>query len=194
VGRAQFLVGTWMKGEGQFIEESDARATVRLLGDIAALRMPMPGKKRARDPPRRLGHATESVSQAHSTHRSDKEKPMKVLRKLMGGAAALAAAAVFAGCSQNLGDFTLLATKNVDLSNFSTQVAESSQKVTGVDKSSIIVFVPTGAPNLKEATDRAEEQGNALALTNARIKMSWWYIPYIYGEFQYEVSGNPVPR
>ncbi|MGD1278042.1 MAG: LuxR C-terminal-related transcriptional regulator [Tepidisphaeraceae bacterium] len=47
MGSVQFVVGTWMNGEGQFIEESDARAMVRLVGDIAALRAPMPGKKRA---------------------------------------------------------------------------------------------------------------------------------------------------
>jgi len=119
---------------------------------------------------------------------------MKPLRLLLCGAATLATASLGSGCTTNLGDFTLLASKNVDLSNFNSQVAEHSAAVSGEDKRPIFCVFGTGNPSLKEALDRAEDQGNAYGLTNARIEIYSWYIPYIYGEVGIKVSGNPLPR
>jgi hypothetical protein len=119
---------------------------------------------------------------------------MKIARSTLRVAAIAGMCFAFAGCTQRLGDFTLIASKNIDLSNFNTGAAENSEKVTGEDKKVIICVFPTGIPNLKEAVDRAEEQKDAVGLTNARIDAAGWYIPYIYGESGYTVTGNPVPR
>jgi hypothetical protein len=104
------------------------------------------------------------------------------------------AAVLSSGCSQRLGDFTLLSSKNIDLSNFNTQSAENAPAVNGVDKRAIVIVFPTGVASLKDATDRAEEKGSAVGLTNARIVQYGWYIPYIYGEVGWDVTGNPIPR
>jgi len=92
------------------------------------------------------------------------------------------------GCSSNLGDFTLLASKNIDLSHFDSQKAENSAPVTGSDTKWFYTF--SSPANLKEATDHAEEAGQANSLTNARIVDSYIYV--IKDEI--DVTGNPVPR
>ncbi len=98
------------------------------------------------------------------------------------------------GCKERLGDFTILSTKNVDLTRFNTKPAEKSQPVIGIDKKIIIFTVRTGYPSFEEAADRAIEQGktHGMALTNAVIYFDKWYIPYVYGEMQMEVKGNLV--
>ena len=98
-----------------------------------------------------------------------------------------------AGCQQRLGDFTLLSTKNVNLADFSTESAEKSQPVVGVDSKPIVIVWGT-PPNLKEAVDRALEQSNAHMLTNAVVYYTEWYIPYVCGERKFEVKGNAVKR
>ena len=74
-----------------------------------------------------------------------------------------------------------MASKNIDLQHFDSQSAEASQPVSGTDEKWLSV------PNLKEATDRAEEAGHANCLTNARIV----YTSYVIKD-EITVTGNPV--
>lgn len=97
------------------------------------------------------------------------------------------------GCQRRLGDFTVLSTKNVNLTDFSTEAAEESLPIVGVDMKPIVILWGT-PPSLKEAVDRALERNNAHLLTNAVVYYSEWYIPYIYGEMKFEVKGNAVKR
>jgi hypothetical protein len=98
-----------------------------------------------------------------------------------------------AGCANRLGDFTVLATKNVDLARFNSEKGENSPEVTGYDSKPIIFIFSTGVPNLKEAVDRAEESGNAMALTNAVVyKTDYWVL--FFGDHRFDVKGNPIKR
>jgi hypothetical protein len=111
------------------------------------------------------------------------------------GVLLLCACLCLTGCTTNLGDFTLLSSKNVNLANFSNAKAEATgEKTHGEDCVHIICVFPTGTPNLKQAVDQALEAKNAYMLTNARIKFTDFYIPYIYGQIKYEVDGTPVRR
>ena len=98
------------------------------------------------------------------------------------------------GCSTRLGDFTVISSKNVDLSNFSTQAESGSERVRGVDKGQIIILFPTKHPNIKDAIDIALEENNAYMLSDTVLKYEWFYIPYIYGEEKYIAEGHPVLR
>jgi len=120
-----------------------------------------------------------------------KETFMKRVGKMLLCAAALAMPAML-GCTQDVGDFTLLATKNVDLTNLNTQAAENAQKVSGLDKRGLVFGYGT-YPNMKDACDRAEESGNAVGLTNARLVCKYWTC-IVYGEQEYDVVGYPIPR
>ena len=80
-------------------------------------------------------------------------------------------AALAIGCNHNLGSFTLVATKNVDLHNFSTAPGEKMQPVSGHDSKF------GGYASIEEAVDKAVEPVGAKALTNARLSIGgflWW--------------------
>ena len=54
-------------------------------------------------------------------------------------------------------------------------------------------IIPTGEPNAKEAIDRAiQKQPGAVGLLDGVIYKHGWYIPYIYGQFSFEVEGTPL--
>lgn len=96
------------------------------------------------------------------------------------------------GCVQRLGDFTILSTKNVDVSKFGSATRDPI-RVKGEDAKEIILIIPTGVPNVKEAIDRAiESQPGCVALSDATVKYSSFYIPYIYGRTAFTVEGTPV--
>lgn len=97
-----------------------------------------------------------------------------------------------AGCSQRLVDFTIISSKNIDLSQ-AAAFQRGQSRVEGEDVKHIIIFIPTGIPNAKEALDRAiESMPGAIALVDGVITRRWWYIPYIYGRSWYVVEGTPL--
>jgi hypothetical protein len=60
----------------------------------------------------------------------------------------------------------------------------------GKDSAHIILIFPTGNPNAEEALDRAiEKKKGRVALKNASIYSSWFYIPYIW-PFYYHSEGR----
>jgi len=98
------------------------------------------------------------------------------------------------GCSQRLGDFTVLSTKNVDLSNFSTQTEKGVDRVRGEDVGHIIICFSNKVPTFKEAVDISLENNNAYMLSDAVLKYEWFYIPYIYGQEKFIAEGIPVKK
>jgi hypothetical protein len=96
------------------------------------------------------------------------------------------------GCKTRFVDFTIISTKNIDLSKAGT-FQKGSTRSEGVDKTYIIIFIPTGAPNLKEAIDRAiESVPGAVALLDGVVDQGFFYFPYIYGEAAYTVEGTAL--
>lgn len=99
---------------------------------------------------------------------------------------------LLANCTQRLTDFTIISSKNIDISK-SASLKNGKARVEGKDTKHIIVFIPTGVPHVKEALDNAiEETPGAVALTDGVINYSWFYIPYIYGQSSYIVEGKPL--
>ena len=82
------------------------------------------------------------------------------------------------GCTTRFVDYTMLSTKNMDLSKAGTY-KRGANRVRGEDTQMIIIFIPTAsAPNVKEATDRAiESVPGAVALVDgvggSHVRMSW---------------------
>ena len=104
----------------------------------------------------------------------------------------LAAALLMTGCTQNIGDFTLLSTKNVDLSVCSK--AHRAAKVRGVDALHVIIFFPTKVDvNMKTAVDRAiEAVPGGFALADVRLKFINFYIFPLYGQTAYIAEGTAL--
>lgn len=123
-----------------------------------------------------------------SAHQDNKGNIMKKLLVV----SVLSAGAFLSGCSQRVLDFTVVSSKNVDLSK-GADFKRGTTRVRGEDKRDIIVFIPTGHPSAKEAMDRAiESVPGAVALTDGVITTSSWWIPYIYGQTKVEVEGTPL--
>jgi len=94
------------------------------------------------------------------------------------------------GCTTRFVDYTLLSTKNVDLSKASS-FKRAPNRVAGEDVAYIIIFIPTGVPHLKTAVDRAiESVPGAVALVDGVVSArNWWFI---IGENAILVEGTPL--
>jgi len=103
----------------------------------------------------------------------------------------LLACFLLSSCSYRITDFTIISTKNVDLSKAST-FKRGTARNEGVDKAHIILTIPFGRPHLKEAIDRAiEATPGAVALVDGVVySKSWWAI--LYGQTKIIVEGTPL--
>lgn len=96
------------------------------------------------------------------------------------------------GCTQRVTDFTIISTKNVDISALAT-AKRAGNRITGEDLVHVIIFIPTGVPNLKEAIDRTiESTPGAVALVDGVVYFRSWMIPLLYGQSAYIVEGTPL--
>lgn len=103
----------------------------------------------------------------------------------------LLGAAMLTSCSSRLLDFTLISSKNVDLSKASHYV-KGQNRVRGEDKVHIVLIIPTGVPNLKEAVDKAiESVPGCVALLDGVIYEKGWYV-LLYGQSGFIVEGTPL--
>lgn len=99
---------------------------------------------------------------------------------------------LISGCTTRLIDFTIISTKNLDISRVSSY-QRGDTRTSGEDTKHIIIIIPTGRPSAKEAVDRAlEAVPGAIALLDGVLTYKWYYIPYIFGENTYVVEGTPL--
>ncbi|MDK2841927.1 MAG: hypothetical protein PWQ17_1432 [Anaerophaga sp.] len=100
-------------------------------------------------------------------------------------------AVMLSSCSQRIFDFTMVSTKNIDLSKAST-FKRSNNRANGEDGVYWIITIPLGVPNLKEAIDKAiESTPGAVALVDGVVySKSWWAI--VTGYSGYVVEGTPL--
>lgn len=95
------------------------------------------------------------------------------------------------GCVTRLTDFTLISTKNIDLAR-GAEFKRAATRVQGQDCVHLLVYIPLGVINMKEAIDRAiESVPGAIGLLDGVIySKAWWII--IYGQISYVVEGTPL--
>jgi len=95
------------------------------------------------------------------------------------------------GCDQRIADFTVISTRNVDLSRMG-EYEKSAVRVRGKDYIPLFLFFGTDRdPDLKEAIDDAlNEVPGAVALIDGVIyKRDWWFI---FGEDSLIIEGTPL--
>lgn len=111
--------------------------------------------------------------------------------------AILLAFALLAGarCVRTITDFTIVSTKNVDLSR-AAEFKWSPRMVRGRDVVHWVTIFPlswSGDPELKPAIDRAiQSVPGCVALVDGRIRESFWYIPLLYGQHSLIAEGTPL--
>ena len=85
-------------------------------------------------------------------------------------------ALMFNSCTQRILDFTLVSSKNIDMSKAASFV-KGNTRVKGVDMVHIIIFIPTGAINIKEAVDKAiESTPGCVALLDGVIYTKFFFM------------------
>lgn len=90
------------------------------------------------------------------------------------------------GCTTRLGDFTVLSTKNVDVSGL-----KSGDRQTGEDCVNLLFgMIPMGEVNWKNAMDQALERGKGDVMVDAVLTVKAWVIPYIFGQRCLEFTGT----
>ncbi|MGV8135191.1 MAG: hypothetical protein AB2L20_08250 [Mangrovibacterium sp.] len=101
------------------------------------------------------------------------------------------AAFMFNGCSHRVLDFTLISTKNVDLSKGASFERENT-RVEGEDMVHWIISIPTGTINMKEAVDKAiESTTGCVALLDGVVYVKFWWV-LLYGQQSVIVEGTPL--
>lgn len=95
------------------------------------------------------------------------------------------------GCVTRLVDFTIISTKNIDLSR-GADFKRGASRVEGEDSAAIIIFIPTGVPNIKTAIDKAiESVPGAVALLDGVLSEKSFYF-LLFGQYGYIVEGTPL--
>ncbi len=113
------------------------------------------------------------------------------MRKTIASLLLVTAVLASAGCTTRLVDFTMISTKNVDWSR-AAEFKRTGTRVVGEDIAQMILFIPTGIPNMKEAIDRAiESVPGGVALVDGVVSSKAWTI-FIYGEQSFVVEGTPL--
>jgi hypothetical protein len=90
------------------------------------------------------------------------------------------------GCSQRIGDFTVISTKNVEIGG---KFKKLDARFKGEDSKGMFLGIPLGVPSLKTAVDNCIEAGKGDLLTNAVLDMSFWTV-IIWGEQKYTATGD----
>jgi len=105
----------------------------------------------------------------------------------------LAVISVFiTGCSQSLFNFTLVSTKSIELDELSS-LKKSPKKVTGEDKASLIIIIPTATIKIDQAiTNTINAVPGCVALMDGVVYSKFWWIPYIYGEQKFVIEATPL--
>ncbi len=113
------------------------------------------------------------------------------MKKLTLIATLIAAIFVISSCTHRIVDFTVISTKAMDLTS-GKKFDRGSDRVEGVDMIHIILSIPTGTVDLKEAIDRAiEKTPGAVALIDGVVYSKSWYA-LVYGQTSYVVEGTPL--
>jgi hypothetical protein len=113
------------------------------------------------------------------------------MRKILSLVVVLLISMFFIGCSTRITDFTVISTKNVDLSK-AASFKKEKVRVKGGHMPWDILIIPTGIPNLKTAIDRTiEKNPKSVALVDGVVYYKWWSC-ILFGRSGYVVEGTQL--
>ena len=99
---------------------------------------------------------------------------------------------LLSACSVNNVDFTVLSYKFVSKQDFVMGTSQRIRNVEGEDMAHMIIIFPTGTPRLEAALNDAFEKTDTDVMTDVTVQSWFWWIPYIYGNMGWEVTGDAV--
>ena len=93
---------------------------------------------------------------------------------------------ILVGCTTRLGDFSVLSTKNIDVSGVKPGDRYSGEDCVGL----LFGMVPMGDVNWKNAMDQALEKGKGDVMVDVVLTATGWVIPYIFGQSCIVIEGT----
>ena len=110
----------------------------------------------------------------------------KLASQVLVGAMLCIGLFVITGCTTRLGDFTVLSSKNVDVSGL-----KPGDRFTAEDCINYAFnMIPLGESHWKNAMDRATEQGKGDVMVDIVFTASRWGFPLIWGQLCVIAEGN----
>ena len=105
----------------------------------------------------------------------------------------IAILALFTGCAHRIADYTLISTKNVDITALG-KTTHSSQRVRARDIGHVVFGIPLTVANVKNAVDKAvEKQPGAVALVSSVVYVqNIMFLPLLYSQVNFVVEGDPL--
>ncbi len=90
------------------------------------------------------------------------------------------------GCTTRQGTFTVLSTKNTEISRVDLKRVRFTRNLEGSDKRFWILFIPIGSrPRLENAADKCMERGNGDFMTSAVVyNTEWSILLFSYGSWK----------
>lgn len=106
---------------------------------------------------------------------------------------AFAALICLSSCTDRLTDFTVISTKNFPIGTGKpTNIVKADKRVVGKDTKHIVLCIPFGTPNLKQAIDKAiEAYPGAIGLADGVVKHNYFSV-FFYGKNSFVVEGTPI--
>jgi hypothetical protein len=99
---------------------------------------------------------------------------------------------LLSSCTQSLFNFTIVSTKNIELSKLS-ELEQSKERVVGEDKAYIIVVIPTNTIKIDQAiSNTINSVPGCVALLDGVVYSKFWYIPYVYGVQKFVIEATPL--
>jgi len=93
---------------------------------------------------------------------------------------------IMQGCTTRLGDFTVLSTKNVDVSGL-----KPGDRFSGEDCANFLfMMIPLGQINWKNAMDQALERGKGDVMVDIVLTQTGWVIPYLWAQQCIVIEGT----
>ncbi len=109
---------------------------------------------------------------------------------------AFSLAFILSSCSQRIIDFTLISTKNYDVTRMKEYNVQKTRAMSE-EKFHIIIVIPTksyfGGQMIKQAIDNTiESVPGCVGLANGVVTAKGFYIPLIFGTMSVQVEGDPI--
>jgi len=94
------------------------------------------------------------------------------------------------GCSTHITDLSMISNKNINLNKVDIDKLPTKKHIEGEDSKFVFLFIPFGAPTLKEALNDALEKGDGDLMVDASVyNTGWWFG---IGEVGIKIKGNVV--
>jgi hypothetical protein len=89
-------------------------------------------------------------------------------------------------CTQRIGDFTLLSTKNVEIGG---KYKKLDGRFKGEDIKGMLLVIPLGIPSFKTAVDNCIESARGDLITDAVLDQTFW-TAIVWGEQGFTITGD----